>query len=87
LANPSENPAVVFFSPRSARLFLTQARRAGLADRLKNAVALCLSNDVATALRRAQWLEVRIAETRDADAMLRLVGETAERNGRTGAPR
>lgn len=87
LAESSENPAVVLFSPRSARLFLAQARRAGLAHRLNNAVALCLSQDVAAAAGAATWLEIRVAETRDADAMLRLVSEVSERIGRMSAPR
>lgn len=87
LAESNENPAVVLFSPRSAHLFLAQASRAGLADRLKNAFALCLSLDVAAAAGAAKWAEIRVAETRDADAMVRLVGEVSERIGRMRAPR
>lgn len=88
LADAGEKPAVVFFSPRSARLFLAQAARAALSDRLKGCLALCLSDDIAAAIRAEDWSAIRVASGRSGDAMLRLVAEAiSERNGRTDAPR
>jgi uroporphyrinogen-III synthase len=88
LADETQNPAVVFFSPRSAALFLGQAARAGLAARLQNAVALCLSEEVAAAARKARWSAVLVAGARDASAVSELVRQTlAGRKGRKDAPR
>ncbi len=88
LADPDEKPAVVFFSPRSARLFLAQAKRAALLDRLKDCLALCLSDEIAAAIRAEKWSAIRVATGRDGEAMLRLVTEViSERKGRTDAPR
>lgn len=88
LADGRENPLVVFFSPRSARLFLGQAARAGLTESLRNAVALCLSADIAAAAQGARWLAVRVAPELTAQAMLDLVESAlAERKGRIAAPR
>ncbi len=87
-ADPTEMPAIVFFSPRSARLFLGQVQRAGLSERLRDAAALCLSGEVAAAICEARWSAVRVARARTAEAMLRLVEDTlAERKGRIAAPR
>lgn len=88
LADPEEKPAVVFFSPRSARLFLAQVKRASLSDRLKDCLALCLSDEIAAAIRAEEWSAIKIASSRDSEAMLRLVSEAiSERNGRTDPPR
>ena len=88
LADGRENPLVVFFSPRSARLFLGQAARAGLTESLRNAVALCLSADIAAAAQGARWLAVRVAPELTAQAMLDFVESAlAERKGRIAAPR
>lgn len=88
LADDKEYPAVVFFSPRSGRLFLRQAARAGLTERLCNAAALCFSAEIAAAIEGVRWSTVRIAPERTAEAMLRLIEVAlAERKGRTVAPR
>jgi uroporphyrinogen-III synthase len=84
LAGESENPAVVFFSPRSAGLFLKQASRAGLEARLADATALCLSRDVAKLAGDARWKRLLVADARNTEAMLRLIkAMLAERKGRT----
>ncbi|MEK7266376.1 MAG: uroporphyrinogen-III synthase [Pseudomonadota bacterium] len=88
LADEGENPFVVFFSPRSARLFLRQAARAGLTKALRGATALCLSAEIAAAVAEAPWSAVLVAQERTSAAMLRLIADAfAERKGRTGAPR
>lgn len=88
LADPGEKPAVVFFSPRSARLFLAQVKRAALQGRLKDCLALCLSDEIAAVIRAEKWSAIRVASSRGGEAMLRLVAEAiSERNGRTDAPR
>ncbi len=84
LVDESENPAIVFFSPRSAGLFLKQVRRAGLEARLADASALCLSNEVAKLAGDARWKRLLVADARNAEAMLRLIkAMIAERKGRT----
>ena len=80
-----ENPAdcaVVFFSPRSARLFLSQARKEGLSDRLADATALCHSAAVAAAAGDACWARIVIADALNAEAMARLVAVEAAAGGR-----
>lgn len=88
LADGMQNPAIVFFSPRSARIFVRQAARAGLLSSLRQSIALCLSEEIAEALSGVDWLAVRIASERTSAAMLLLVEEElAGRKGRTIAPR
>lgn len=74
LAADGANSAVVFFSPRSARLFLAQAATAGLSARLAEAAAFCLSAEVAIAAGAGRWAAIDIAATRDVDGVLALVG-------------
>ena len=65
--------AVLLFSPRTARTFVTLAADAGLGDALGNLRALCLSEAVAEAVRPFPWREVRVAERPDQSALLALV--------------
>lgn len=88
LAQDGANSAVVFFSPRSARLFLAQVARAGLSARLAGVAALCLSLDVAAAAGEARWASIDAAATRDAKGLLALLAARLDgRNGRKGAGR
>ena len=63
--------AVLLFSPRTAALFATLVRGAGLAPRLGGTVAACLSEAVATELAGLPFRAVRVAEARDQKALLR----------------
>jgi len=87
----TENPAdcaVVFFSPRSARLFIGQMRAAGLENCLRAATALCMSAEIAAAAGEIAWARTEIAHDRAAEAMTRLVeAELSARNRRTGKSR
>jgi len=88
LVDGTEKPAIVFFSPRSARIFIRQAARAGISEFLRRSIALCLSEEIAGALSGVRWSAVRISSERSSAAMLRLVEEEfAGRKGRTDAPR
>ena len=88
LSEIGNSSAVVLFSPRSARLFLDQARRDGVLDQLRSATAFCLSGEVAEEASESRWQTTLVAEERNAAAMLRLVERLiAGRKGRTGAPR
>lgn len=88
LADREQKSLVVFFSPRSARLFLAQAARAAPALRLDAAEALCLSGAIAAAAEGGGWSAVRIARELTAAAMLREIEDAlAERKGRMIAPR
>ena len=65
--------AVLLFSPRTAKAFVTLARKAGLAACLRRIRALCLSAAVADAARAAPWREVCVADWPDQTALLDLV--------------
>ncbi len=53
--------AAMFFSPRTARTFVTLAEKAGVDDRLLPVTAYALSPAVAGALRTVEWRAVRVA--------------------------
>lgn len=59
-----------FFSPRSARLFLDQAKVSGLTARLEAVRAACLSAAVADAARGARWAGVVVAHKTTAEALI-----------------
>lgn len=65
---------VLFFSPRSARTFVTLLRKVGgLADDCAGIEALCLSPAVAKAAAGPPWKAVRTAAGPTADALLTLL--------------
>lgn len=83
LATDAANVAVVFFSPRSARLFIERARDAGLAARLQAAMAVCLSAEIAAAAASVRWDAVETATTRSGQGVLAVLGRIIdERKGR-----
>jgi uroporphyrinogen-III synthase len=60
--------AALFFSPKSAALFVACARRDGVpTDRL---IAICISANTAVALHELTFAEVRIATAPNQDALL-----------------
>ena len=65
--------AALFFSPRTAEVFVRLAFDAGLADACARLQALCLSSAVAAAARALPWAAVRVAERPDRRGMLDLV--------------
>ena len=86
---------VLFFSPRTAEVFVKLVVREGLADRLGGLSALCLSRPVALGLLSAsrdagapgaavRWARVRAAAHPDRSALLALLDDDTE--GRDVAP-
>lgn len=75
---------ILFFSPRTARTFVTLVRNAGLAAKLGGCTAYCMSDAVAAEAAALGWRRIRVAETPDQQAMLSLVaaGEHAPPAGR-----
>ena len=73
--------AVLFFSPRSAKLFVTLMQAEGLATGFDRVIAVALSGAVAEPLNRLQWAAIRTAERPDRRAMLELL-EGKEKNRR-----
>jgi uroporphyrinogen-III synthase len=67
---------VLFFSPRSARIFVKLALEATLGPALESAVAFCLSPAIAEAARSASWRDAKSAARPDEEAMLALIQET-----------
>ena len=70
-AAPAEWAAL--FSPRTAALFVSLVRAAGLEDRLAHMRAACLSDAVAEAARGPVWKSLDIAAGRDAHGMIALM--------------
>jgi len=65
---------VLLYSPRTARIFMSLVREAGLETSLGGATAYCLSPAVAEALGDAGFLTVKIALQPDQAALLALLG-------------
>lgn len=63
--------SILFFSPRTARTFVSLAIEAGLRDHCMAMTAICLSRAVADAAAALPWSDVRIAATPDQAAMIR----------------
>ena len=63
--------AVLLYSPRSAELWAGRVEAAGLADMLTGTLAACLSDAVAAPLARLPLHSVRVARSRDQNALLR----------------
>jgi uroporphyrinogen-III synthase len=70
--------AILFFSPRTMRTFVTLVQEAALADRCERIVAICLSSAVAEAGSALAWHSVEIAETPDRAAILALCDSVQE---------
>jgi len=62
--------AVLFFSPRSARTFVSLAKAAGLAPACAGIVAVCLSPAVAEAAAAIAWRGVSVASRPDSAALI-----------------
>ena len=60
--------AALFFSPRSAEIFAACARRAGLDTR--TILAVCISQNTATALGGMEFREIRVAPAPNQDSLL-----------------
>lgn len=67
--------AVLFFSPRTARTFVTLAHTTDLANACGHASAVCLSAAVANAVSVLRWRDVRTAERPDREALLQALDE------------
>lgn len=65
---------VLFFSPRTARTFVSLVRSAGLDASLDRAIAICLSHAVAAALAGMPLRAVRVAARPELAALLAEVG-------------
>lgn len=62
--------AALFYSPRTAKIFVDLARKAKVADACANIVAYCLSQAVAEALRPIPFARVRTADEPTQDSLL-----------------
>ncbi len=69
---------VALFSPRGAEVFVRLARAAGLADRLAEVDAWCLSAAVARAAGAARWRRAAAAARPRADALRDLIAAAAK---------
>lgn len=75
-----------FFSPQTARTFVSLAESSGIARNFSNATAIALSPNVGEALGKLNWRRVLTAERPNADALLRkLVASHADAAPEDGA--
>jgi uroporphyrinogen-III synthase len=75
----------LFFSPRTARTFVTLADAAGLGSACAEIEACCLSAAVAAALQGERWRAVRVSVRPQQEALLALLPSSGERRGLRGA--
>ncbi len=68
---------VLFYSPRTAEIFLELVRAAGLDAVLAGLTAYCLSANIADRLQGSNWKAIEIADRPDDAAMLALLPEPA----------
>ncbi len=66
---------VLFFSPRTAEIFVSLAAAAGLGECLGACVAFCLSRAVADRAGALTWAEVRVAALPDQDSLVACLGD------------
>ena len=62
--------AILFFSPRTARTFVSLIKDAGLQDHCARLIAFCLSRAVAEEAAALPWRDLQVAATPDQDAMI-----------------
>lgn len=71
----SENiDTAMFFSPRSARVFVNQVIRAGLEKECGKVGAMCISTAAANALRSLRFSDIRVAAQPNRGSILDLLG-------------
>ena len=75
---------ILFFSPRTARIFLDLVAAAGIGSSLDGLVALCLSDAVAKELDPAAWREIRVAAAPTSEAMVKML--ESDSTARPAAP-
>ncbi len=69
--------AALFFSPRTAKTFVTLVREGGLAPALARCTALCLSEAVAEEVRTCAWAGVHLARQPTTDSLLAVLDRLA----------
>ncbi|MCK6449852.1 MAG: uroporphyrinogen-III synthase [Alphaproteobacteria bacterium] len=79
--------AIAFFSPRTARTFVTLARTAGLEPTCRRLVAACLSPAVAEEAAGLGWRRMAVARTPTQDALLEALARALAEDGGTGTER
>jgi len=70
--------AAFFFSPRTAKTFVSLAQKAGVQTYLSNVTAYALSKAVASELAELSWCAIRVAEKPEQDALLAVFDEDCE---------
>lgn len=73
--------AVLLYSPRTATIFRDLIEDAGFGNYCSHINALCLSTAVARALEPLAFLDIRIAEQPDQDALFALLSDATEQSG------
>lgn len=62
--------AVLFFSPRTGRIFQNLCRLSNLEHHCQPVMAICLSNSIKTAIQNLPWKKIRIAKKTTTDDLL-----------------
>jgi uroporphyrinogen-III synthase len=74
---------ILFFSPRTARTFVTLMREAGLAEHVRCVTAYCLSEAVADVAAALEWSAVRVAGQPNQKSLLALLPSSPGPTART----
>ncbi len=72
---------VLFFSPRTARIFLAHIKTHELEDACKNLIAISLSQAVADELSIIDWKAIAVASTPDTQSLLKVLDEIEANSG------
>lgn len=67
----------LFYSPRTAAIFVENISKAKLTESMKSIQALCLSEAVAGKISGLPWLDVKVAEAPDQENLLALLDRVA----------
>jgi len=73
---------VLFFSPRTGRIFADLVKKAGLEKTCDSLTAICLSGAVASEIDEIDWREILVAQQPTTTALLSVIGKLDDR----GAP-
>ncbi|MZR29669.1 uroporphyrinogen-III synthase [Sneathiella litorea] len=71
-------PVVLFYSPRTAAIFVDLVTAAGLAQHMKNITAYCLSQAVARKLETLSFAGIHVAATPDQENLLALLAAVSQ---------
>jgi len=74
--NKKQISTVLFYSKRTAEIFMKNAKKKGIYDRLSDVKAISLSQNISTAVTHGPWKEALVSEFPDNESLLSLLDRT-----------